>query len=58
MREAALVGLLAPAGAGAAEVLAAGLLWELVLVAGGLLGWVVTRASGWNRQDPSVDVPR
>jgi uncharacterized membrane protein YbhN (UPF0104 family) len=37
VREAALVGLLAPFGASAALVLAAGLMWEGIIIAGGLL---------------------
>jgi uncharacterized membrane protein YbhN (UPF0104 family) len=54
VREAALVGLLAPAGANASGTMAVGLLWEVVLVAGGLLGWVVTAASGWTVRGPEA----
>jgi uncharacterized membrane protein YbhN (UPF0104 family) len=48
VREAALVAFLQPYGAPAALVTAAGLLWQSVLLAGGLIGWlagatVVTR---------------
>jgi uncharacterized membrane protein YbhN (UPF0104 family) len=42
VREAALVGLLTPLGAAAPAVMAVGLLWELVLVIGGMVGWLVT----------------
>jgi uncharacterized membrane protein YbhN (UPF0104 family) len=42
VREAALVALMQPFGAPARAVLAAGLLWESVLVATGLIGWGIT----------------
>jgi uncharacterized membrane protein YbhN (UPF0104 family) len=50
VREAALVAFLQPYGAPAALVTAAGLLWQSVLFAGGLIGWlagstVVTRTT-------------
>lgn len=57
VREAALVALLAPAGASAPGVMAVGLLWEVVLVTGGLLGWVVTTASGWTIRGPGAPSP-
>jgi uncharacterized membrane protein YbhN (UPF0104 family) len=44
VREAALVGLLAPFGAPGPLVLAAGLVWEAVVIAGGLIAGVVTLA--------------
>jgi uncharacterized membrane protein YbhN (UPF0104 family) len=42
VREAALVALLAPFGAPGALVLAAGLVWEGVIVAGGLISGLLT----------------
>lgn len=42
IREGALVVLMQPFGATSASVMAAGLLWESVLVAGGLAGWAAT----------------
>lgn len=47
VREAALIAFMRPFGAPAAAVLAAGLAWEAVLVAGGLIGWAVT----WSLKD-------
>jgi uncharacterized protein (TIRG00374 family) len=44
VREAALVGLLAPFGAPGPLVLAAGVVWEAVVIAGGLIAGVVTLA--------------
>ena len=41
IRETALVALLTPFGAAAGPVLAAGLLWDAVLVVGGVGGWLV-----------------
>jgi glycosyltransferase 2 family protein len=41
VREAALVALLAPFGAGASLVLAAGLVWEGIIIAGGLIAGAV-----------------
>ncbi len=55
VREAALVGLLAPFGAPGPLVLAAGLVWEGVIVAGGLLAGLVALALGRNRQSPVQD---
>jgi glycosyltransferase 2 family protein len=52
VREAALVALLAPFGAASHLVLAAGLVWEGVIIAGGLVsGGVVLllRRAGWSR---------
>ena len=46
VREAAMAGLLAPFGAGAAEVVAAGLAWQAVLFLGGGVGGVVMALSG------------
>lgn len=46
VRETALVALLAPFGGAAGPVLAAGLLWDLVLVAGSLGGWLLLFAAG------------
>lgn len=40
VREAALVALMRPYGAPAALVAAAGLVWQSILVAGGLIGWL------------------
>jgi uncharacterized membrane protein YbhN (UPF0104 family) len=40
VREAALVALMKPFGGAAADVLAAGLLWQGVLIASGLVGWM------------------
>jgi uncharacterized membrane protein YbhN (UPF0104 family) len=40
VREAALVAFMQPFGAAPAPVMAAGLLWESVLVGGGLVGWL------------------
>ena len=45
IREAALVAFLRPYGASAALVTAAGLLWQSVLVAGGLFGWLAGSVS-------------
>jgi uncharacterized membrane protein YbhN (UPF0104 family) len=54
VREAALVALLAPFGAAGTLVLAAGLVWEGVIVAGGLIAGlaalVASRRSGIARQ--------
>jgi uncharacterized membrane protein YbhN (UPF0104 family) len=44
VREAALVAFLRPYGAPAALVTAAGLLWQSVLFAGGLVGWLAGTA--------------
>ena len=44
IREAALVAFLQPYGAAAAPVTAAGLLWQSVLFAGGLVGWLAGAA--------------
>jgi len=44
VREAALVGLLAPFGAPGHLVLAAGLVWEAVVIAGGLIAGAVALA--------------
>jgi uncharacterized membrane protein YbhN (UPF0104 family) len=44
VREAALVAFLRPFGAAAAPVAAAGLLWQSVLFAGGLVGWLAGAA--------------
>jgi uncharacterized membrane protein YbhN (UPF0104 family) len=43
VREAALIALLAPFGASSSRVMAAGLLWEAVLLASSVIGWVVLR---------------
>jgi glycosyltransferase 2 family protein len=44
VREAALVAFMRPYGAPTALVTAAGLLWQSVLVAGGLIGWLAGSA--------------
>jgi uncharacterized membrane protein YbhN (UPF0104 family) len=49
VREAALVAFMRPFGAPAGPVMAAGLLWESVLVVGGLVGWFATLSA------PAVD---
>jgi uncharacterized membrane protein YbhN (UPF0104 family) len=43
VREAALVAFLGPFGASAADAMAAGLLWQSVLFAGGIVGWLLTQ---------------
>jgi uncharacterized membrane protein YbhN (UPF0104 family) len=43
VREASLVGLMRPFGVPASGIVAAGLLWQSVLMTGGLVGWGVTR---------------
>jgi uncharacterized membrane protein YbhN (UPF0104 family) len=43
VREAALVAFLRPFGAAAANVMAAGLLWQAALFTGGALGWLITQ---------------
>jgi uncharacterized membrane protein YbhN (UPF0104 family) len=43
VREAALVAFLAPFGAAPANVMAAGLLWDAALFAGGFVGWLMTQ---------------
>jgi uncharacterized membrane protein YbhN (UPF0104 family) len=43
VREASLIGLMRPFGVPAAGIVAAGLLWQSVLMAGGLVGFAVTR---------------
>ena len=50
VREAALVGLLATFGAPASLVLAAGLVWEGVIIAGGLIAGAVAFAVGRSRR--------
>ena len=45
VREAALVAFLRPYGAAVALVTAAGLLWQSVLFAGGLVGWLAGTAA-------------
>jgi uncharacterized membrane protein YbhN (UPF0104 family) len=45
VREAALVALMRPFGAPAAAVMAAGLLWQALLVGGGLVGGLVVLGS-------------
>lgn len=42
VREAALVGFMRPFGVPAPAIMAVGLLWEGILVTGGVLGWLVT----------------
>jgi uncharacterized membrane protein YbhN (UPF0104 family) len=49
VREAALVAFMQPFGAAAGPVMAAGLLWESVLVSGGAVGWLMTMSK------PAVD---
>lgn len=44
VREIALVALLEPFGVAPAAATAVGLAWEVVLVAGAILGWIVTQA--------------
>ncbi len=44
VREAALAAFMRPFGASASVVVAVGLLWETILVAGGLVGWITTLA--------------
>ena len=46
-RELALVALLKPFGAAAEPVLAVGLAWDAILIGGGLLGGVISMATGW-----------
>lgn len=53
VREAALVGLLTPLGAAAPTVMAVGLLWELVLVIGGMVGWLVTAVADRETRNPA-----
>lgn len=43
VREAALIAFLSPFGTSASRVMAAGLLWQAVLLASSLMGWVVLR---------------
>jgi uncharacterized membrane protein YbhN (UPF0104 family) len=45
VREAALVAFMQPLGGAPGPVMAAGLLWESVLVSGGLVGWIATLAA-------------
>ncbi len=52
IREAALVAFLRPYGAPAALVTAAGLIWQSVLVAGGLVGWLAGSAAVARAQVP------
>jgi uncharacterized membrane protein YbhN (UPF0104 family) len=54
VRETALVALMAPLGGAAVSVLAAGLLWDAVLIVGGLGGWMVRCAA---RPAPASPVP-
>jgi uncharacterized membrane protein YbhN (UPF0104 family) len=53
VREAALVGLLTLLGAAATPVMATGLLWELVLVVGGMVGWLVLTGAGRETSKPA-----
>ena len=53
VREAALVGLLAPFGAPGPLVLAAGLVWEGVIVAGGLVAGLVALVLRKNESEQS-----
>jgi uncharacterized membrane protein YbhN (UPF0104 family) len=50
VREAALVALLTPFGAAPAQVMAAGLLWDAALFAGGIVGWIAMQ--GFASLDP------
>jgi len=54
VREAALVAFMRPFGAPAAAVTAAGLLWQAVLVTGGLIGWLVGSSTAARRTEPSA----
>lgn len=54
VREAALAALLAPFGADTAAVVAVGLLWELILIAGGGVGWLVTTVAGRDAPTPAA----
>jgi uncharacterized membrane protein YbhN (UPF0104 family) len=45
VREAALVAFMQPLGGAPGPVMAAGLLWESVLVSGGVVGWLATLAA-------------
>jgi uncharacterized protein (TIRG00374 family) len=54
VREAALVALLAPFGASGPLVLATGLVWEGVIIAGGLLAGATALALGRSETRPSV----
>jgi uncharacterized membrane protein YbhN (UPF0104 family) len=53
VREAALIAYMAPFGAPPAAVLAVGLLWEMVLILGGLAGWLATSATSAPVQSPA-----
>jgi uncharacterized protein (TIRG00374 family) len=54
VREAALVALLAPFGAPGPLVLAAGLLWEAVVITGGLIAGAVAVALGRRGDSPAI----
>ena len=51
VREAALVGLLSPFGAAPHLVLAAGLVWEAVVISGGLVSGLGASLLGWRETD-------
>ena len=56
LREATLAGLMVPFGASGAEVVAAGLAWQAVLFATGILGAIVLALSGFSlRANPVVE---
>jgi len=55
VREAALVGLLSPFGAAPHLVLAAGLVWEAVVISGGLLAGLTTFLLGRNKTAATGD---
>lgn len=54
VREAALVALLAPFGATGTLVLAAGLVWEGVIVAGGIIAGLAAFVAGRRKRSPSA----
>jgi uncharacterized protein (TIRG00374 family) len=54
VREAALVALLAPFGAPGPLVLAVGLVWEAVVIAGGLMAGAVALALGRREDTPTI----
>lgn len=56
IREAALVGLLSPFGAAAHLVLAAGLVWEAVVISGGLCSGLVAFLLGESGQAPAPNI--
>jgi uncharacterized membrane protein YbhN (UPF0104 family) len=56
IREAALVGLLSPFGAAAHLVLAAGLVWEAVVISGGLLSGLMAFVLGQGGQPSASNI--